>query len=59
MNIRTYEDYKKLCEEQSKALKKLAKRCRDKEKEILELNKQMRHLRHIIRTKKENGIISK
>lgn len=48
---KTIEDYEKLVEEQKKALKILNKRLRDKEKEILELNKQKRHLRNIIRTK--------
>lgn len=52
-------DYKKLFDEQRKATKILAQKCREKDKEIMELNKQMRHLRHIIRTKKEDGTISK
>lgn len=52
MNIRTNEDYKKVCEQQSLALKILAKRVRDKEKEIQDLYKEMARLRNIIRTKK-------
>jgi hypothetical protein len=51
MNIRTNEDYKKLYEEQALALKILNKRVRDKEKEILRLNKRMASLRNIIRKK--------
>ena len=49
---RVDEDYKKLFDEQSKALKILAKRCREKETEITKLNKEMARLRNIIRTKK-------
>ena len=51
MNIRTNEDYKKVCEQQSLALKILAKRVRDKEKEILKLNKRIASLRNIIKKK--------
>lgn len=53
MNIRTNEDYKKVCEQQSLALKILTKRVRDKEKQIQDLYKEMARLRNIIRTKKE------
>ena len=49
---RTNNDYKKLFDEQSKILKILAKRCREKEIEITKLNKEMARLRNIIRTKK-------
>ena len=52
MNIRTNEDYKKVCEQQELALKILNKRLRDKEKQIQDLYKEMAHLRNIIRTKK-------
>jgi septal ring factor EnvC (AmiA/AmiB activator) len=51
-NNRTIEDYKKLLEEQAKATKILAKRCRDKEKEIEKLYKEMARLRGIIKNKK-------
>lgn len=49
---RVDEDYKKIAEEQGKALKILAQRCRNKEKEIQDLYKEMARLRNIIRTKK-------
>ena len=52
MNSKTIDDYKRLSEEQAKALKKLANRVREKEKEIQNLYKEMSHLRNIIRTKK-------
>ena len=52
---KTLEDYKSLSEEQAKALKKITKRCRDKEKEIQDLYKEMARLRNIIKSKK--GII--
>lgn len=52
MNIRTNEDYKKVCEQQSLALKILTKRVRDKEKQIQDLYKEMARLRNIIRNKK-------
>jgi hypothetical protein len=49
---RVDEDYKKLFDEQSKVLKILAKRCREKQTEITKLNKEMARLRNIIRTQK-------
>lgn len=52
MNIRTNEDYKKVAEEQTKAIKILNQRLREKEKEIIILNKDRARLRNIIRTKK-------
>ena len=52
MNVKTLEDYKKVCEQQELALKILNKRLRDKEKQIQDLYKEMAHLRNIIRTKK-------
>ena len=55
MNIKTIEDYKKVAEEQGKAIKILTKKVRDKEKQIQDLYKEMAHLRNIIRNKK--GVI--
>ena len=52
MNVKTLEDYKKVCEQQELALKILNKRVRDKEKEIQNLYKEMARLRNIIRNKK-------
>lgn len=52
MNVKTLEDYKKVCEQQELALKILNKRVRDKEKEIIFLNKEMARLRNVIKTKK-------
>lgn len=52
MNIKPIEDYKKVAEEQAKAIKILTKRVRDKEKQIQNLYKEMARLRNIIRTKK-------
>lgn len=52
MNVKTLEDYKKVCEQQELALKILNKRLRDKEKEIQNLYKEMARLRNIIRNKK-------
>ena len=52
MNVKTLEDYKKVCEQQELALKILNKRLREKEKQIQDLYKEMARLRNIIRTKK-------
>lgn len=52
MYSKSEESYKKVSEEQTKALKVLNKIIRDKDREILELNKQMRHLRGILKSKK-------
>lgn len=49
---RVDEDYKKVAEEQTKAIKILNQRLREKEKEIIILNKDRARLRNIIRTKK-------
>lgn len=49
---RADEDYKKVAEEQTKAIKILNQRLREKEKEIIILNKDRARLRNIIRTKK-------
>ena len=49
---RVDEDYKKVAEEQALALKILNQRLREKEKEIIILNKDRARLRNIIRTKK-------
>ena len=49
---RVDEDYKKIAEEQTKAIKILNQRLREKEKEIIILNKDRARLRNIIRTKK-------
>ena len=52
MNVKTLEDYKKVCEQQELAIKILNQRLRNKEKEITILNKDRARLRNIIRTKK-------
>lgn len=49
---RVDEDYKKVAEEQTKAIKILNQRLREKEKEIIILNKDRARLRNIIRIKK-------
>ena len=51
-NKRTAEDYKKVMEEQVKALKILNKRLRTKEDEIEKLNKEIGRLKWLLITKK-------
>lgn len=52
---RVDEDYKKLFDEQAKATKILAKRCREKELEIMRLNKEINHLKTLLKKEKKVG----
>lgn len=48
MNVKTLEDYKRLSEEQAKALNILAKNCKEKAKTIEYLNREIAHLKKVI-----------